>query len=192
MQLALFAQACTWRRHNSARARMASRGHVGVGIDTASTTPKPIFDGASRGRSQAKLQDGCRLARHWSGCRSRFGPRTRWSSRVCSFSTAVLNAARPRCVSVPRSRRRSKRTKAAASGASLVESRAPHREAGRKVPVRPVRQREFVCIPPGVFQTYPLMSDDSHHCAADVRTDVQSTISDVQYQLRGGSDCTRA
>ena len=107
VQHALFAGACTWRRHNSARARMASRGHVGVGIDTASTTPKPIFDGASRGRSQAKLQDGCRLARHWSGCRSRFGPRTRWSSRVCSFSTAVLNAARPRCVSVPRSRRRS-------------------------------------------------------------------------------------
>ena len=37
---------------------------MGVGIGIASTTPKPIFDGASRGRSQAKLQDGCRLARH--------------------------------------------------------------------------------------------------------------------------------
>ena len=70
--------------------------------------------------------------------RAAAGPNARAYFGLCSFSTAVLIAARPRCVSVPRSRRRSKRTKAAASGASLVESGAPHREAGRKVPVRPV------------------------------------------------------
>ena len=50
-----------------------------------STTPKPIFDGTSRGRSQAKLQDGCRLARHWSGCR----PRLRWRTSS-SFAFAPI------------------------------------------------------------------------------------------------------
>ena len=66
---------------------------MGVGIGTTSTTPKPIFDGASRGRSQAKLQDGCRLARHWSGCRPRFGPGIAPRPRVCSDSTSVFTAA---------------------------------------------------------------------------------------------------
>ena len=132
MQLALFARACTWRRHNSARARMASRGHVGVGIDTASTTAKPIFDGASRGRSQAKLQDGCRPARHWSGCRPRFGPRNAPRPRVCSDSTSVLTAARTRFVCVQPSNRRSKRSTTAASGASLVRKRCVGPRGGEK------------------------------------------------------------
>ena len=54
-----------------ARARIGSRGVVGVGFRTASTTAKSSFNGESRGTSQPKLLEGHASGRHWTGCRLR-------------------------------------------------------------------------------------------------------------------------
>ena len=52
----------------------------------------------------------------------RFRPRTRLTPRLCSFSTAVLNAARTRIVAMPRFKPRSNRSTTAASARAPVST----------------------------------------------------------------------
>ena len=99
----------------SARARIASRSGVGVGVGAASTTPKRLFDGVSHSSSQLKVLVDHAERRHCIGCRLRSKPRHASRSRVCSDSTAILTATRPRCVPMSPSRRRSQRSTTAPS-----------------------------------------------------------------------------
>ena len=99
----------------SARARIASRSGVGVGVGTASTTAKRSFDDDSPRMSQLKVLVDHAARRHCTGCRLRSNPGHASRSRVCSDSTAIFTATRPRCVPRSPSRRRSQRSTTAPS-----------------------------------------------------------------------------
>ena len=99
----------------SARARIASRSGAGVGVGAASTTPKRSFDGGSHSSSQLKVLVDHAERRHCTGCRLRSNPGHGSRSRVCSDSTAIFTATRPRCVPRSPSRRRSQRSTTAPS-----------------------------------------------------------------------------
>ena len=99
----------------SARARIASRSGVGVGVGTASTTANRLFDDGAPRMSQLKVLVDHAARRHCAGCRLRSKPRHASRSRVCSDSTAILTATRPRCVPMSPSRRRSQRSTTAPS-----------------------------------------------------------------------------
>ena len=99
----------------SARARIASRSGAGVGVGAASTTPKRSFDGGLHSSSQLKVLVDHVACRHCAGCRLRSDPRHGSRSRVCSDSTAIFTATRPRRVPRSPSRRRSQRSTTAPS-----------------------------------------------------------------------------
>ena len=103
----------------SARARIASRSGVGVGVGTASTTAKRLFDDGAPRMSQLKVLVDHAERRHCTGCRLRSNPGHGSRSRVCSDSTAIFTATRPRCVPRSPSRRRSQRSTTAPSARAL-------------------------------------------------------------------------
>ena len=108
------------------RARIASRSGAGVGLGAASTTPKRSFDGGSHRMSQLKVLVDHAVRRHCAGCRLRSNPGHASRSRVCSDSTAIFTATRPRRVPRSPSRRRSQRSTTAPS------ARAPDQIGDRK------------------------------------------------------------
>ena len=125
----------------SARARIASRSGVGVGVGTASTTAKRSFDDDSPRMSQLKVLVDHAACRHCVGCRLRSNPGQRSRSRVCSDSTAIFTATRPRCVPRSPSRRRSQRSTTAPSARASDQIGDRETRHAKKVPVGPLTAR---------------------------------------------------
>ena len=138
----------------SARARIASRSGVGVGVGTASTTAKRSFDDDSPRMSQLKVLVDHAERRHCIGCRLRSNPGHGSRSRVCSDSTAIFTATRPRCVPRSPSRRRSQRSTTAPSARASDQIGDRETRRAKKVSTRPLSQvTHLVCKGSGVEKT---------------------------------------